>query len=564
MYFMSFFMLFFLSMFMFFLSLFFHYLDFFLMIDYDLICFNSCSFVLTFLFDFMSLLFISVVFFISSMVVYYSYSYMFMDYNNRFLMLVLLFILSMFMMILSPNMISILLGWDGLGLISYCLVIYYQNISSYNAGMLTILSNRLGDVAIILCISFLFSSGDFNFIYLNFYMFDFSFIIFILIILASFTKSAQIPFSSWLPAAMAAPTPVSSLVHSSTLVTAGVYLLIRFNNLIYMYDSMIPLYLSMITMFMSGLGANFEFDLKKIIALSTLSQLGLMMSLLFLGFPLLSFFHMLSHAFFKALLFLCAGLMIHCINDSQDIRNMGGLVNYLPYTSSCFCISNFSLCGLPFLSGFYSKDLGLELLSFSTTNFFLYSVFYLSIGLTVSYTIRLIYYLLMGGNNLYTFISYSECMKMTGSMIFLSFMAVMGGSLMSWLIFINPVFFTLPLTLKLMSFFIVFLGGVVGYFLSYYCFSYTSLHLLSLFWYNYFSLMWFMPNFSTYMIYSKSSHLFINYSNFMDCGWGEFLFSKSIFNFLVFLSLLNDKLKINYFKVSLLIYLMVFIYLCIL
>lgn len=227
---------------------------------------------------------------------------------NKFIYIIFLFVASIALIILSPNIIRILLGWDGLGLVSYCLVIYYHNVKSYNSGMLTILSNRLGDIAILLCISWIVNFGSFNFYYIQYIDYDL-YVILLLVVIAAITKRAQIPFSAWLPAAMAAPTPVSSLVHSSTLVTAGVYLLIRFHNLLE-YNSYL-LVISVLTLFMSGLGANYEIDLKKIIALSTLSQLGIIMFILSLGQYEIAFFHLVRHATFKSLLFLCAGYYIH-------------------------------------------------------------------------------------------------------------------------------------------------------------------------------------------------------------------------------------------------------------
>jgi NADH-ubiquinone oxidoreductase chain 5 len=214
-----------------------------------------------------------------------------------------------------------------------------------------------------------------------------------LIVFAGITKRAQIPFSSWLPAAIAAPTPVSALVHSSTLVTAGVYLLIRFNFLIVETSlGFFLLLISGLTIFMAGLGANFEFDLKKIIALSTLSQLGLIIRILSLGFFKLAFFHLLTHALFKALLFICAGVIIHNIKNSQDIRDIGKLVIFIPLTLICLNVANLALCGLPFLSGFYSKDLILEIVLIRNINIFSYFLFFFSTGLTVIYSLRLFYY----------------------------------------------------------------------------------------------------------------------------------------------------------------------------
>jgi NADH-ubiquinone oxidoreductase chain 5 len=182
-------------------------------------------------------------------------------------------------------------------------------------------------------------------------------------------------------------------------VTAGVYLLIRFNFGFSYYIIMILLFVGSLTIFIAGLGANYEFDLKKIIALSTLSQLGLIIRILSLGSYQLAFYHLLTHALFKALLFMCAGCIIHNLCGMQDIRFMGGLINLIPLTCSFFIISNISLCGIPFLAGFYSKDLILEVISLDILNFYIYIIFFISTGLTVAYTFRLIYYVIVGDLN---------------------------------------------------------------------------------------------------------------------------------------------------------------------
>lgn len=178
---------------------------------------------------------------------------------------------------------------------------------------------------------------------------------------AAITKRAQIPFSAWLPAAIAAPTPVSALVHSSTLVTAGVYLLIRFSFILGETCSIFLLFISTITIFISGIVAVFEYDLKKIIALSTLRQLGIIIFAISLGLYNVAFFHLLTHALFKALLFLCAGVLIHGVGNTQDIRSFGALSLNYPVVTVCINLANLSLCGIPFLAGFYSKDLIVEL-----------------------------------------------------------------------------------------------------------------------------------------------------------------------------------------------------------
>ncbi|MEY8699564.1 NADH dehydrogenase subunit 5, partial [Enterococcus faecalis] len=439
-------------------------------VEYELLLLNSSPIVITFLFDWISLLFIRFVLFISSAVIWYRKEYIRGDYNlDRFILLVVIFVFSMMLLIIRPNLISILLGWDGLGLVSYCLVIYYQNVKSLNAGIITALTNRIGDVALLMAIAWMLNYGGWNYVFyleevkVDFYMK----IITRLVILAAITKRAQIPFSSWLPAAMAAPTPVSSLVHSSTLVTAGVFLLIRFNYSITEEILCFLLFISRMTMFMSGLGANFEFDLKKIIALSTLRQLGLMMTILSLGEYKLAFFHLLTHALFKALLFICAGNIIHRIINCQDIRFMGGLVQSLPLTCVYMNICNLSLCGLPFLSGFYSKDLVAEVISMDYLNVYIYLIFYISIGLTVRYRFRLVYYLFVGDLNFSRLVALSEKRYvMLKRMGFLIFLVVIIGRILSWVIFDSCYLIVLPLSIKMMTLIIIFLGIIVGYWIA--------------------------------------------------------------------------------------------------
>nr|ARH54566.1 NADH dehydrogenase subunit 5 [Oxyomus sylvestris] len=531
--------------------------DYTVILEFELLTINSSSILMTILIDWMSLLFMSFVLFISSMVVFYSKEYMEGDLNmNRFIMLVSMFVLSMMLLIISPNLISILLGWDGLGLVSYCLVIYYQNIKSYNAGMITALSNRIGDVAFLMAIAWMLNYGSFNYYYYmsSFYCNSEMFIISLLMILAAMTKSAQIPFSSWLPMAMAAPTPVSSLVHSSTLVTAGVYLLIRF-NLVLTYESMLfLLFIGSLTMFMAGLGANFEFDLKKIIALSTLSQLGLMMSILSLGEYNLAFFHLLTHALFKALLFMCAGCMIHNLGNCQDIRYMGGLVNMMPLTCSFFIIANLALCGIPFLSGFYSKDLILEILSMNYLNLYIYIIFFISTGLTVAYTFRLIYYVIVGDFNYLSLNLISDNGKvMLKGMSGLILLVIFGGSLLMWLIFPSPYFICLPLIMKLMALIVTVVGGLLGFEISKFSLNYSvkSLWLLksSLF----FSSMWNMPYISTYGVNYYPIYMGnLIYKN-LDQGWSELLGSQNIYYNIQSISKFMQSFYNNNLKVFLLL-----------
>nr|YP_002519427.1 NADH dehydrogenase subunit 5 [Bombus hypocrita sapporensis]ABY75178.1 NADH dehydrogenase subunit 5 [Bombus hypocrita sapporensis] len=324
--------------------------------------------------SFKLLMFMFLVMLICSMILLYSVSYM--NLNNKYLIkrfyyLMMLFLMSMIFLILSPNMLTLLLGWDGLGLISYCLIIYYQKNLAFNSGMMTVILNRLGDSSLLMIISFLMIFGSWNLI-----LYNMNLLILIMFLIMVFSKSAQLMFMIWLPAAMMAPTPVSSLVHSSTLVTAGIYLLINYEMLIDLKYKEYILMISSMTMFMAGVMANFEMDFKKIIALSTLSQLGFMMSIYSLGMVNLTFLHLFIHAFFKSMMFMCVGSFIHYMKGIQNFRF-------------------YMLCGFPFLVGFYSKDLIIEYYFLNMMSIF--SLLNLIIGtiFTVSYSFRLMYILMM-------------------------------------------------------------------------------------------------------------------------------------------------------------------------
>lgn len=192
---------------------------------------------------------------------------------------------------------------------------------------------------------------------------------------------------------MAAPTPVSSLVHSSTLVTAGVYIMIRFDYFLSEGLKFFLILISLLTMIISGISGLFEYDLKKIIALSTLRQLGFIIATIGIGCSNLAFFHLITHARFKALLFICAGIFIHYFNDNQDIRFFGLINKNFSFSLSIFNAANFSLCGFPFLSGFFSKDLILELFLLKEVNIFFFFLIFFGTFLTVFYTFRLIFFL---------------------------------------------------------------------------------------------------------------------------------------------------------------------------
>nr|YP_010930313.1 NADH dehydrogenase subunit 5 [Apphia nigricauda]WKK49902.1 NADH dehydrogenase subunit 5 [Apphia nigricauda] len=534
----------------FYLGLWFNLKDYSMIIELSLFSMNSLNINYILLMDYISMTFMSVVLFISSMVILYSYSYMggLSNSSIRFLFLVILFVLSMVLMILSPSLVSIMLGWDGLGLVSYCLVIYYMSNNSYLAGLITCLTNRLGDAGLLICISWMASYGSWHFIFYKNYFNDY---LCLLMFLSCFTKSAQIPFSCWLPAAMAAPTPVSSLVHSSTLVTAGVYLLIRFHN--QLFYSKLLLFLSMMTMLFSSICANYEFDLKKIIALSTLSQLGLMMVSLMLNMVDLSFFHLLTHAMFKSLLFLCSGIFIFYMNDNQDIRLMGTVCNCMPFTTSCFNISSMALCGIPFLSGFYSKDLIIESYIELDMNSFMFMIFYLSLGLTSSYTIRLFYFSMLMNNKLMGLnLIIDKFSMMKFSIYFLTFFSVFFGCMQMWMINLDITLIMMPIYIKIMSFMMVMMGLWMGMEMFGLPFLYGNIYYL----FN--GKMWFLFSHSLFM-YNLFYKISI-YSNNSIIMWGEYYGAVGLSYFLMKTSLTIQMLINNNIKMFFITFLVWFLF----
>nr|YP_009500760.1 NADH dehydrogenase subunit 5 [Trioza urticae]AWU49103.1 NADH dehydrogenase subunit 5 [Trioza urticae] len=381
---------------------------------------NSVSFTFIIYLDWMSWLFMFIVLVISSLILVYSKMYMGME-CHRFLWMTLMFIFFMLFMIMSPSVLGVLFGWDGLGIVSYCLVIYYKSVDSFNSGFITAATNRLGDSMLILSIVWFSMSGMFLFWEKG--------VGILFLVLACMTKSAQVPFSAWLPAAMAAPTPISSLVHSSTLVTAGVYLMIRFYYMFILSQLLyFLLIMSLLTVLVAGVSALKEYDLKRVIALSTLGQLGFMMLILCVGFPYIAFFHLLIHALFKALLFMCAGSIIHSGMMIQDLRKMGNLNIDLCIKIS-LNVSIFNLMGLPFTSGFYSKDALLEIsiCSYGGVGIGLFLVFMALI--TVTYCVRTIMFL----SSFLGWIIWTEpSLNMSLSIMFLGVMNILAGGSLNW------------------------------------------------------------------------------------------------------------------------------------
>nr|VFU78704.1 NADH dehydrogenase subunit 5 [Proasellus karamani] len=492
-------------------------------LEVPLFSLNSMDILMTFYIDGEGLMFMSFVLAISSAVLLFSGSYMGGDFFvGRFTLLVLLFVLSMGLLITSLNMISLLLGWDGLGVVSYVLVVYYQNEKSNAAGMITALTNRLGDAAILLTIGLLVDSGSWNFMFnMKDLLVDNMWYVGVFVAGASITKSAQMPFSAWLPAAMAAPTPVSALVHSSTLVTAGVYLMIRFNPLLQVSGVVWALALiAFITTFMSSASALWECDLKKIVALSTLSQLGVMVMTLSLGFPHLAMFHLLAHATFKALLFMCSGKIIHSLSDAQDIRSMGGLLSSLPLTSAFFNLANLALCGFPFMAGFYSKDILVEAILMGDTNITFFILMCFMVGLSSAYSVRLTLLSVLNTPSLSPSSSASdEDILISGAYLMLGSLAISSGALLSWTILPTPIMISLPPLLKLLAIAMMSVGAVLGVPMG------ANLKAVPVLFGEFFMNMWLLPNISG-AVPSKGGFKLSAMPTTLDLGWAELVGGK--------------------------------------
>ncbi len=311
--------------------------------------------------------------------------------STYFLWLTVLFVIRILFVVTISNLFFAILGWDGLGLISFFLIVYYQNQSSIVSGSFTLLINRLGDgFFLATLVLFFYNYADFTSFSSNLRSLG----MVLLIIITFITKRALYPFSPWLPIAIAAPTPISALVHSSTLVTSGLYLIIRFSYLLYSCPSLIKLLLliSIYTSFYAGINTVFEIDLKKLIALSTLRHLGFIGIAFSSGLLYLRFFHLLVHALFKSLLFITIGDIIININHRQDIRYLSKGSIYTPFSSTVIRVSIINLLGIPNIRGYFSKDLVLETINFRNFSIFIIIVIYINVLFTYYYSYKLLFF----------------------------------------------------------------------------------------------------------------------------------------------------------------------------
>lgn len=348
---------------------------------------------------------------VGSLIHLFSMGYMSHDAGYyKFFTYLNLFLFSMLLLVLGSNYLVLFFGWEGVGICSYLLISFHYNdvekgIANSIAARKAFIMNRIGDLGLLFAIFMLMNTfGTLEYIEigqrLNESKTDHSAVIgfiTLFLFLASTGKSAQIPLFTWLPDAMAGPTPVSALIHAATMVTAGIYLTVRSNFLFELapFTKDLMLWIGMITTLVAAFIALRQTDIKKVLAYSTVSQLGLMFVALGMGAYTAALFHVTTHAFFKALLFLGSGSVIHSLNEEQDIRKMGGLSKWLPITHVTFFIGTAAIAGLPFLSGFYSKD---EILAHAfMVDPLIFSLLMVAIVLTAVYMFRL-YFLVFQGN----------------------------------------------------------------------------------------------------------------------------------------------------------------------